>query len=391
MRYDSPDTITIDLISALEWPDSQYARLCTQQKTGVLLHALETSMDRSAEVGLCVRELLNRCDEAGFDRFLSAPSVWQCLTTSWSEGLPSIQRMIDDEIRVLDALEVSHSCALGPGQDISRIDGDWVWDAAGFQAVQSGSAGSARGRVVYRNPLLGGRMFADAISPWTRGPLAEIPTRSDPYSPEDFNSAVSKLRAAVQLLARLSPHALEFVENLTRVVALKCATDYRKGGFVSASTMLCTGRPVLQNPHADFVSVEMLADALVHESIHAAFDAAEYYDTKLPARESDERLESPWTGKPLDPNTYIQACYVWFGLFNLWAGALMSNECCTASAQALFRKTAQGFRDLTFLRRARSRADIFPLEIFGTFEFIAQSTTRTFEEMGREGAAVPPA
>ncbi|GEM_PF-5576844 len=381
MRYDSPNTITADLVASLEWAtNQQYSTVCKEQRTNVLLFALNKCLAESTRAESRFRCLIDRCNEASFDRFLNAPSLWQVVTTRDANTLPLLERMIDDEIRVIDAIEYSVAHASVPVLEMDSLPPNCIWDACGLHAVD---ANVQPGRVLYQNATISGTLFADAASIWVRDALPDIPTKSDPYNASDYRKSVSKLSDAAALLARFVPGAWTFVEQLTRVVVLKCDADVIKGGFVSASTPLCTGRPVLQNPHADFVNVEMLADALLHESIHSAFDAAEYFDTKLPERDTAHRLASPWTGKQLDPNTYIQASYVWFGLFNFWASALSQSPETWPRAQKLFQKTARGFRDSTFLSRARARADLYDQETLGALEFIAHSASRTLQGLGQ--------
>jgi hypothetical protein len=73
-----------------------------------------------------------------------------------------------------------------------------------------------------------------------------------------------------------------------------------------------------------------LIDAIVHEATHAMIYM--YEDIEQPAcrrYSKHHRLKSPWTGRVLTLDQYFQACFVWWGLYNLWSqwqGALPTME-----------------------------------------------------------------
>ena len=58
---------------------------------------------------------------------------------------------------------------------------------------------------------------------------------------------------------------------------------------------------------------------------------------------SGTMVASPWTGRRLDLNTYLQACFVWYGLWNLWRPALASTEFDTMTALRYTALSAHGF------------------------------------------------
>lgn len=115
--------------------------------------------------------------------------------------------------------------------------------------------------------------------------------------------------------------AFGFVRLLTKVVI---PMKFAGHSPASGSNGEYIGRTFLVNPHARHATVAYLANALVHEAIHAAlymadldhpwFEDKRWYD-------DTPRTISPWSGRQLSLWTFLQACFVWFGLANFWMHA----------------------------------------------------------------------
>jgi HEXXH motif-containing protein len=94
----------------------------------------------------------------------------------------------------------------------------------------------------------------------------------------------------------------------------------RPGECCSSSIGKMIGAAVLGNFHENKWGVGKLADAIIHEAIHNVIYKLELesglhtdYDAALQAS-----LTSPWSGQTLPLESFVHACFVWFGLLNFW-------------------------------------------------------------------------
>jgi HEXXH motif-containing protein len=142
--------------------------------------------------------------------------------------------------------------------------------------------------------------------------------------------------------------------------------DDSKNRFNCASTNTCNGLVVLINPHLESVSIETIADAIVHEMTHNLFDLAELYEPSVPTKFHPRVIKSPWTGRMLDPNTYIQACYTWFGLKNFWQKAYLLHQ--SENANYYLKQSLKGFASTDFINIAKSEDIGFDQRVITTLE-----------------------
>lgn len=126
---------------------------------------------------------------------------------------------------------------------------------------------------------------------------------------------------AVESTRAVAPACGEFVSNCTsRIVVRRDDTD--AGGFASGSFDHHAKVTFLLNPLMKKKDVEKICDALVHEAIHAYIYMFEVVSHPICMRAPNGRLfKSPWTGNDLRIEQYVQACFVWWGLFNFWRRA----------------------------------------------------------------------
>jgi hypothetical protein len=169
------------------------------------------------------------------------------------------------------------------------------------------------------------------------GPLA-------PLTREQVCRADERLRQAATTIAAVSGEAAAFVASFTHLVVLR-ADPVDEAGFRSGSLAGYPGLTILVNPHADRCSVEVMVDALVHEAIHGAiYTFEEIVAPLLSTRASDEiRLTSPWTGASLTIDSYVQACFVWYGLYRFWDRAILARAAAEPLAEPLRARARRGF------------------------------------------------
>jgi HEXXH motif-containing protein len=117
---------------------------------------------------------------------------------------------------------------------------------------------------------------------------------------------------------------------------------------------------VLVNPHR--VDEFVLAEALVHESIHAYLFS--YEPTArwglAPGAAEPGVVMSPWSDRTLDLRAFLHACFVWYGLFFFWSRALELGIAPRDVALAGLTRAGRGFIGGGSLRAAVDDACVRP-------------------------------
>jgi HEXXH motif-containing protein len=140
---------------------------------------------------------------------------------------------------------------------------------------------------------------------------------------------------------RISPTARTAVDALVQVISLVRAPQSKKG-TQSFSNKPVIGRMGIANADSDRWSISKIADAIVHETIHALIYKIEltnclYLDDSI---ESEPlKIKSPWSGRQLPLHSFVHACFVWFGLWSFWRLAPAGEP----EAAKLKGRAAQGF------------------------------------------------
>lgn len=129
--------------------------------------------------------------------------------------------------------------------------------------------------------------------------------------------AERRIRAALDRLAE-RPAAAQCVHVHSREIAVR--RDLGRDGFLSTSSPRCPGRSVLINIEA--ASIEMIADALLHEAIHSLLNAVQLIQPFIldHARLKSVEACSPWSDQIIPLDALLEACFVWFALWSFWRG-----------------------------------------------------------------------
>jgi len=140
---------------------------------------------------------------------------------------------------------------------------------------------------------------------------------------EERRSIVRTVETAFERLA-IRPAAAQFVHVHTRALAIR--RDLGRDGFLSTSSPRCPGRTVLIN--VDHASVEMVADALLHEAVHALLNAVQLLQPFVHdhARLSAVSGCSPWSDQIIPLDALLEACFVWFALSCFWCESTNDEE-----------------------------------------------------------------
>ena len=185
-----------------------------------------------------------------------------------------------------------------------------------------------------------------------------------------------------------NPHVYWMVKTFTKAIAI-WLDDTPGVGVSSGSDARFPGRTALINIHQFISRPALIADALVHEAIYAIFyfqewlqpwvtDAAVYHGEGY-------HVISPWSGRALRPRQFMQACFVWFGLYNFWTNSSVrrvfgNDESATLSATARrgfysvpLRDAISEWEPCTSPRLANALSELQALVLSTDFPAIARS------------------
>jgi HEXXH motif-containing protein len=163
------------------------------------------------------------------------------------------------------------------------------------------------------------------------------------YEASERRRIVDRSDAALRAIAGIAPEAAWFVNRFTKVLIVQRNLE-EPSEFTSGSNGLYIGRTFLANAHLASVTVERLADALVHEAVHALLYMDELETRWLTAGSGhDAYVRSPWSGRDLLLRQFLQACFVWYGLACFWSRAALVNVFDRREVLAFLRRTALGF------------------------------------------------
>ena len=193
------------------------------------------------------------------------------------------------------------------------------------------------------------KIIIDGHSPWITqefrlGDICYNPGAYLKLCPvEKYNNVLSKIDEALNILKE---HAKGFYFLvLTNVSVIQVAINI-ECGFLSESYGTKVGLVNINNAHKKNIDTADIIDALVHEAIHNflfCFNQKTPLLLKIKNKNTDPVI-SPWTGNKLPLFNYIHACFVWWGLFNLWKSIIDHVPSgISKSAHTLLEKAEKGF------------------------------------------------
>jgi HEXXH motif-containing protein len=311
--------------SGVEFADAQ-ARYAG--RVGGLLSAmLSDAESQHPDEALSLRSALSGLPDEVLERILLSPNVAHSLL--WRHGR-QVQPAMDLIIAGIGTEEDQ------PGKVLSRR-GRRAWGPMGDRFR------SPDGRVS-KPPRIRERIALDLDSPnaIALGPTdhPREATRWQPIRRGERELTISLIGRAFDLLAAAGPAFASLVDACIRVLVTRTRPVDE---FCSFSSCEYVGRVALVNPHR--VNEYVLAEALVHESIHAYLflfePTAQWGLGRASAKPS--AVVSPWTGRSLDLRAFLHACFVWFGLFFFWGRALELGIAPSAVAIEGLSRAGRGF------------------------------------------------
>jgi hypothetical protein len=246
-------------------------------------------------------------------RVLLAPDFTNRLLWQQPDRIELALEFLDKALRVEGMIS---------GREKANCD---AWTALGDAMV-------LRNGEVQRGARIAGMPPLDFDSPYPTNDSSKPTPMATPAHFRSLSGAVrpltlERMATAWSGLSAASLIASDFVTQFVQVIALRRHNE--RAGFSSGSYRGYIGRVVLGNPDSEFSSDIRIVEALVHEAIHAMLYMTLYpvawgvEDSRCYAE--GEKVVSPWTGASLKLSSFLQACFVWYGLLNFWWRALERN------------------------------------------------------------------
>ncbi len=194
---------------------------------------------------------------------------------------------------------------------------------------------------------IGGSIVLDWESPWCwKGAAGSDMDRPDIQAIDAGTAAQlqAKLQRALDLVESVSPSSAKIIKDNLKVIQLR-----RIGGepdeVCSGSASGYVGQMLLGVADPARCPVSMLADALIHESIHNflfVFGRRVPETRDFMAVES-LRVTSPWTGNALTVYAFLHATLIWYSLNRFWTAASKSGVDLDEGAEKCRLRATVGF------------------------------------------------
>ncbi|MCF6439147.1 hypothetical protein L1077_06885 [Pseudoalteromonas luteoviolacea] len=350
------NTLTQELPKCLEFNSDGFADIFSQCKIDLLVDIFKKEILSHKELSELFDKLSSTLSSEEFYQFFKLPKLWKAIFTSRGKDdyIDHIKSLFLNELKFaeLDNQVISNSALIEQSELIWNLRSDIAYSTLTQTMYKSN----------YRHKETG--ILIDYFSDLARGEQRDIPWGDTGVSQLLIESTMPKIIAAIDYIQSVSPACFNVLK--ASIYSITVRFDTNKNKFNCASTNICNGLVVLINPHLNEVSVETLADAIVHEMTHNLFDIAELYEPCLPTKFHPQTIKSPWTGRMLDPNTYIQACYTWYGLRNFWQKAFASFK--TDNANKYLQQASIGFKQAEFVRIAKNSDEIINTKLIETLE-----------------------
>jgi hypothetical protein len=191
--------------------------------------------------------------------------------------------------------------------------------------------------------------------------------RLRPIAPDTASVILGRLNAAERLIKTINTNTSAFSIQQTEVLAFRFEDEYPTS-FCSGSFKTLPGFSLITNCLLPSVNERDLADAIVHEAIHAIICRFEAFGERLLNSDiaGHPQVGSPWTGARLGVESFAQACFVWFGLHHFWKNA--SDD----ASLSFDERATKGFVSSDFARCCRSSAEYLSPGVASRLEELAR-------------------
>jgi hypothetical protein len=288
-------------------------------------------MQLDSSIGSFLQDALSALPESRASRFLCAPETSHRLECTCTH--PGNVLFFRDALAAEGSL-IGHTT---PPFPCWTALGDFYFTGADYL----GSQNDLEGPHDFIAPRTFGSIPIDLVSPNARFLNSMANSPFEAYTTQEIPSLCADLNQAITMISQASPAAARLITTFVKVIIYRKETA-RLNRVGSSSTPSHIGRLLLRNGHV--MDVGMLADALVHESVHALLFTIECFHPFAP-RGSDVTILSPWSDNPLPLWIYLQACFVWYALANFWIAATSAEAAFSTETRSRhLSKALAGFR-----------------------------------------------
>lgn len=213
-----------------------------------------------------------------------------------------------------------------------------------------------------------------ALATDVSGERLRAPTPRPPLAQNEVRVVQMKLKAAADTIARLTPHAWRMTYDFTKAVILIPDLGAPQQ-FSSGSSGQFIGRSVLANAQLNKVTAVQVAEALLHEAIHAVLYMDEQHDAWVLENDlyaGPMRITSPWTGNRLPLRPFLQAAFVWYGILAFWSRVRTAGAFPDTDVRARLNESAAGFLRGRLLDQIASAIDRLSPELVEAVDELQQ-------------------
>ena len=337
---DSYASVLARLPDVLAWGEAG----ATLDSLGELQHSVCWRRLRSALnfIGSYDHSLARKMEEAlaalssnGLSRFITAPQTYMCISRLQKEPAKSVMALSEylnaELVRDGTTAQGARGYWTALGDFYSRKTSNGTPDAA-LSVIDKDA--------VYQAPRIGEIVPVDFFSPnvaWAKQTTISSLADYLEFTPADREIVVNRLDESLGRIADTSEAAAQLIKRFTKVIIpIRVAQ-----GAGSNSKRSSPGRVMMRG--VENADSAIVASCLVHESIHQFLYVLEFAG-RFVLNEPLGGVVSYWTGRKLPLDSFIHACFVWYGLANFWMQARTRNTFPEDIANRELTKCLAGFR-----------------------------------------------
>lgn len=277
-------------------------------------HAFSEIYRQDSEAGQWLSNALDVLPDWALNRFLAAPETRRHISKlryDTAAHISFFRASLLAEKRLNGDSSVTQSCWSALGD----------FYLAGINAVNP-CRERWRPEFSWVAPRVGSRIPIDFSSPHAQivNSMPDCPFEA--YEPDEVAQLSDLLGKALEVVERVSTSGAGLIDRFVQVIVPRKNPLQPQRGFGS-STPSHIGRLLIRNGH--LMTFGHLVDSLVHEAIHGILFVVELSSPFVVDSTAEQPLiRSRWSGKMLPLQTYLHACFVWYGLARFWRKALFA-------------------------------------------------------------------
>jgi hypothetical protein len=365
--------IALDLPRILTWT-ADVGSLSRDVYEGYIEILSETLVEVASEDSQDTVQRLTALPDDSQERILESPDFYNLLARRASESHQQIWSFLNSSI----AVEQFRN-----GMESNSAYRNWSANGDFFADTSTDDRFDTHGWRLsgrYMAPALTPRIPIDHWSIYARHSMPVDTFREVTFGDavalgqSEFNDAVTKIRSAFQIAETTVPEAAQLVRRFLRTIVIR-SNGHDGGFFQSASRNAYLGQAVFLNAQHHSVDLEIVAESIVHESIHSLVWKAEVGEPLMEPGSGDiDPVSSPWSGQTLRYETYLHACIVWYGIFFFWKTVERIHTPFESHRIAVLKKRAQvGFLSAGYRAALDAHKSYLSEGLYSMFVALAES------------------